>query len=92
MMIPVLRKEMLTGTFAGKASLEASTPKEAARLRLKAVCCFLGLEAHWGGLGRETSPNSAPSLQDINEMARTERPDWQNVMLYVTAIYKYFET
>lgn len=30
--------------------------------------------------------------QDINEMVRTERPDWQNVMLYVTAIYKYFET
>lgn len=25
-------------------------------------------------------------------MVRTERPDWQNVMLYVTAIYKYFET
>ncbi|ERE92763.1 cytospin-A-like protein [Cricetulus griseus] len=32
------------------------------------------------------------STLDINEMARTERPDWQNVMLYVTAIYKYFET
>lgn len=30
--------------------------------------------------------------KDINEMVRTERPDWQNVMLYVTAIYKYFET
>lgn len=25
-------------------------------------------------------------------MVRTERPDWQNVMMYVTAIYKYFET
>ncbi|KAM6241663.1 cytospin-A isoform X3 [Mycteria americana] len=32
------------------------------------------------------------STLDINEMVRTERPDWQNVMLYVTAIYKYFET
>lgn len=30
--------------------------------------------------------------QDINEMVHTERPDWQNVMTYVTAIYKYFET
>ncbi|XP_061763008.1 cytospin-A [Nerophis ophidion] len=29
---------------------------------------------------------------DINEMAHTERPDWQSVMTYVTAIYKYFET
>ena len=35
---------------------------------------------------------ACPSRQDINEMVRTERPDWQNVMLYVTAIYKYFET
>ncbi|KAM8918514.1 cytospin-A isoform 1-T2 [Lycaon pictus] len=32
------------------------------------------------------------STLDINEMVRTERPDWQSVMLYVTAIYKYFET
>ncbi|CAK6439973.1 unnamed protein product [Pipistrellus nathusii] len=32
------------------------------------------------------------STLDISEMVRTERPDWQNVMLYVTAIYKYFET
>ncbi|MGH0144200.1 UNVERIFIED_CONTAM: hypothetical protein FKN15_047060 [Acipenser sinensis] len=29
---------------------------------------------------------------DINEMVRTERPDWQSVMTYLTAIYKYFET
>ncbi|XP_010768661.1 cytospin-A-like, partial [Notothenia coriiceps] len=29
---------------------------------------------------------------DLNEMAHTERPDWQSVMTYVTAIYKYFET
>nr|XP_020454873.1 cytospin-A [Monopterus albus] len=29
---------------------------------------------------------------DINEMVHTERPDWQSVMSYVTAIYKYFET
>uniref|UniRef100_G1M5Z7 Cytospin-A n=1 Tax=Ailuropoda melanoleuca TaxID=9646 RepID=G1M5Z7_AILME len=32
------------------------------------------------------------STLDIGEMVRTERPDWQSVMLYVTAIYKYFET
>ena len=31
-------------------------------------------------------------LQDLNEMVRSERPDWQSVMTYVTAIYKYFET
>lgn len=30
--------------------------------------------------------------QDIGEMVHTERPDWQSVMTYVTAIYKYFET
>ncbi|KAG7263008.1 LOW QUALITY PROTEIN: hypothetical protein CRUP_016525 [Coryphaenoides rupestris] len=29
---------------------------------------------------------------DLNEMVHSERPDWQNVMTYVTAIYKYFET
>lgn len=33
-----------------------------------------------------------PPFQDINEMVHTERPDWQSVMTYVTAIYKYFET
>ncbi|XP_072271660.1 cytospin-A isoform X2 [Pyxicephalus adspersus] len=32
------------------------------------------------------------STLDINEMVRTERPDWQCLMTYVTAIYKYFET
>ncbi|KAM9329764.1 cytospin-A [Gastrophryne carolinensis] len=32
------------------------------------------------------------STLDINEMVRTERPDWQNLMTYVTSIYKYFET
>ncbi|XP_044531131.1 cytospin-A isoform X5 [Gracilinanus agilis] len=32
------------------------------------------------------------STLNICEMARTERPDWQSVMQYVTAIYKYFET
>uniref|UniRef100_A0AAY4E3W3 Cytospin-A n=1 Tax=Denticeps clupeoides TaxID=299321 RepID=A0AAY4E3W3_9TELE len=32
------------------------------------------------------------STLDINEMVHTERPDWQSVMTYVTAIYKYFET
>lgn len=32
------------------------------------------------------------STLDINEMVRTERPDWQSVMTYLTAIYKYFET
>ncbi|RVE63507.1 hypothetical protein OJAV_G00136880 [Oryzias javanicus] len=32
-----------------------------------------------------------PSL-DIEEMMRTDRPDWQSVMLYVSQIYKYFET
>ncbi|KAM8960059.1 cytospin-A isoform 1-T1 [Pelodytes ibericus] len=32
-----------------------------------------------------------PTL-DINEMVRTERPDWQCLMVYVTSIYKYFET
>uniref|UniRef100_H3CSZ6 Cytospin-A n=1 Tax=Tetraodon nigroviridis TaxID=99883 RepID=H3CSZ6_TETNG len=32
-----------------------------------------------------------PSL-DMEELMRTERPDWQSVMLYVSQIYKYFET
>ncbi|XP_035628339.1 cytospin-A-like isoform X5 [Oncorhynchus keta] len=32
------------------------------------------------------------STLDIGQMVYTERPDWQSVMTYVTAIYKYFET
>ncbi|KAK7925698.1 hypothetical protein WMY93_008008 [Mugilogobius chulae] len=32
-----------------------------------------------------------PSL-DIEELMRTDRPDWQSVMHYVSQIYKYFET
>uniref|UniRef100_A0A672QXF3 Cytospin-A n=1 Tax=Sinocyclocheilus grahami TaxID=75366 RepID=A0A672QXF3_SINGR len=32
------------------------------------------------------------STLDIGEMVHTERSDWQSVMIYVTAIYKYFET
>lgn len=30
--------------------------------------------------------------QDMEELMRTDRPDWQSVMLYVSQIYKYFET
>lgn len=30
--------------------------------------------------------------QDMEELMRTDRPDWQSVMLYVSKIYKYFET
>lgn len=29
---------------------------------------------------------------NINEMCQQERPDWQQVMAYVTSIYKHFET
>ena len=43
-------------------------------------------------LGGNQGSNQPLLCQDINEMVGTERPDWQNVMLYVTAIYKYFET
>lgn len=30
--------------------------------------------------------------QDIKELMKTDRPDWQSVMQYVSQIYKYFET
>lgn len=30
--------------------------------------------------------------QDIQELMKTDRPDWQSVMQYVSQIYKYFET
>ncbi|XP_061658701.1 cytospin-B isoform X3 [Syngnathoides biaculeatus] len=33
-----------------------------------------------------------PSLQNIEELMKTDRPDWQSVMQYVSQIYKYFET
>ncbi|XP_034033669.1 cytospin-B isoform X2 [Thalassophryne amazonica] len=32
-----------------------------------------------------------PSL-DIEELMKTDRPDWQSVMQYVSQVYKYFET
>lgn len=32
------------------------------------------------------------SLQNVTDMIQLERPDWQQVMAYVTAIYKHFET
>lgn len=35
---------------------------------------------------------SCHSFQNINDMCQIERPDWTQVMSYVTAIYKYFET
>ncbi|CAH0549405.1 unnamed protein product [Brassicogethes aeneus] len=33
-----------------------------------------------------------PTTLNINDMIQLERPDWQQVMSYVTAIYKHFET
>ncbi|KAK0155972.1 Cytospin-A [Merluccius polli] len=39
-----------------------------------------------------TSLSRSRLLKDLNEMVHSERPDWQSVMTYVTAIYKYFET
>ncbi|XP_061395363.1 cytospin-A [Musca vetustissima] len=33
-----------------------------------------------------------PTTLNINDMCQIERPDWTQVMSYVTAIYKYFET
>lgn len=44
------------------------------------------------GVGLRLLRTTVSRFQDINEMVHTERPDWQSVMTYVTAIYKYFET
>ncbi|XP_022108468.1 LOW QUALITY PROTEIN: cytospin-A-like [Acanthaster planci] len=33
-----------------------------------------------------------PSILDIEDMVKMERPDWQSVMTYVTSLYKHFET
>jgi hypothetical protein len=38
------------------------------------------------------SPMSNFWLQNVTDMIQLERPDWQQVMAYVTAIYKHFET
>ena len=32
-----------------------------------------------------------PTSLDIEELASSDRPDWQSVMTYITAIYKHFE-
>ena len=59
-----------------------------------AASCPLACDRRSGARSLQAAQalTACPSHQDINEMVRTERPDWQNVMLYVTAIYKYFET
>jgi hypothetical protein len=33
-----------------------------------------------------------PSCLNLTEMVSIERPDWQQIMTYVTNIYKHFET
>ncbi|XP_049840798.1 cytospin-A isoform X4 [Schistocerca gregaria] len=33
-----------------------------------------------------------PTTLNLSEMIQLERPDWQQIMAYVTAIYKHFET
>jgi hypothetical protein len=33
-----------------------------------------------------------PSILDIEDMVKMERPDWQSVMTYVTSLYRHFET
>ncbi|XP_013167613.1 PREDICTED: cytospin-A-like [Papilio xuthus] len=33
-----------------------------------------------------------PTTLNIQDMIQQERPDWQQVMAYVTSIYKHFET
>lgn len=32
-----------------------------------------------------------PTTLDLEELASTDRPDWQSIMTYITAIYKHFE-
>ena len=32
-----------------------------------------------------------PTSLDIDELASSDRPDWQSIMTYITAIYKHFE-
>lgn len=32
-----------------------------------------------------------PTSLDIDELATSDRPDWQSIMTYITAIYKHFE-
>jgi hypothetical protein len=32
-----------------------------------------------------------PTSLDIEELASSDRPDWQSIMTYITAIYKHFE-
>ena len=47
----------------------------------------------YGGNGaKHLSGFSFCSEQDIEELMKTDRPDWQSVMQYVSQIYKYFET
>ncbi|XP_071946379.1 cytospin-A-like isoform X2 [Antedon mediterranea] len=33
-----------------------------------------------------------PSILDVEDMVKMERPDWQSVMTYITSIYTHFET
>lgn len=55
-------------------------------------CTLVGSSRRARPLSPVPRPSRCCPFQDINEMVHTERPDWQSVMTYVTAIYKYFET
>uniref|UniRef100_A0A2I3M623 Sperm antigen with calponin homology and coiled-coil domains 1 like n=1 Tax=Papio anubis TaxID=9555 RepID=A0A2I3M623_PAPAN len=92
---------MAMGTTSPQLSLSSSptasvTPTTRSRIREERKDPLSALAREYGGSKRNAllkwCQKKTEGYQDINEMVRTERPDWQNVMLYVTAIYKYFET
>lgn len=52
---------------------------------------FFNLVHSFKNLGIKLSRLQTLFPQNINDMVAMERPDWQAVMNYVTAIYKHFE-
>ncbi|KAG9354655.1 hypothetical protein JZ751_001368, partial [Albula glossodonta] len=85
------------GSASPQLSLSSSsptasvTPTARSRLREERKDPLSALAREYGGSKRNAllkwCQKKTEGYQDINEMVRTERPDWQSVMTYVTAIY-----
>ncbi|KAK6483443.1 cytospin-A-like [Huso huso] len=72
--------------------LPAHIPYQELNNQDKAILVFIFQRRNFTLAFQAAESVGIKSTLDINEMVRTERPDWQSVMTYLTAIYKYFET
>lgn len=77
--VEILSRRILVSWFWNKTELGSTTKimcKNDRRRIWFSIWCCIGVS----------------SEQNIEELMKTDRPDWQSVMQYVSQIYKYFET